>query len=574
MRPTRHHAYWPEGVPHTLAPDGRTLPQRLEAVAARKPDKTAIDYYGRALSFGDFQRAVLALAGYMQQRLEVRRGDRVLLLMQNCPHFCVAYYAILRCGAVVVAANPMSTATELAYYAEDSGARVLLATQEMQDRIEPLLAHGLLSGCVIGACADMAGRPEDVPFMQIPPFVCEARRPITPVEAQSGMHDFAGAIEAGIAPMPMEVGAEDLAVVGYTSGTTGKPKGAMLSHRALALVVAQRSLWFSGSPDCSDLVILPINHIAGMCAINQALCEGRTMVLLSRWDAAAVPALIEQRRIDRWAAVTPMLVELLGRPELAQHDISSLKRLYGGATAMPESVAREVRDRLGVPYIECYGMTETCGSSHMNPPQAPRLACGGIPQINVDARVIDPDTGDELGPNMRGEIVMHGPMQFEGYWNKPEATREAFIELDGKRFVRSGDIGHYDEDGYFYITDRLKRMINASGLKVWPAEIEACLYGHPAVQEACVISAQDERRGETVKALVVLKPGAGGTLDGDALIAWARKRLAAYKAPRLIEFVQSLPKTGAGKVMWRVLQEQQTERDRRQRDATESTQAS
>ena len=209
-------------------------------------------------------------------------------------------------------------------------------------------------------------------------------------------------------------------------------------------------------------------------------------------------------------------------------------------------------------------MTEMCGSAHMNPPAAPRLACAGIPQINIDARVIDPESGMELGPNQQGEMVMHGPMQFSGYWNQPQATQEAFIELDGKPFVRSGDVGYYDKDGYFYVTDRLKRMINAAGLKVWPAEIEACLFMHPMVKEVCVIAALDSRRGETVKAMVVLKPESVGQLSCEELEAWARARLAAYKVPRIVEFVDGLPKTSAGKVMWRLLQDQQAERDREQ----------
>ncbi|MDM0015330.1 AMP-binding protein [Variovorax sp. J22P168] len=555
MTSKRHHKHWPDGVPHTLEAPGGTLYDRLEAVARRSPDKTAIDYYGRATSFRELHQAVLNLAGYLQQHLGVARGDRVMLLMQNCPQFIIGYHAIQRCDAVVVSLSPMSTPEEVAYFAADAGAHVMILTQDMLPRIDAALTGGLIAGCVVGACADMAGTDAQVPLVAPPEFVREPRRPCDRV-SRPQLHDFAGALAAGIEPRPMDSGPDDLAAIAYTSGTTGKPKGAMLRHGAFSLGVAQRSLWFAGAPECSDLIVLPMNHVAGMCAMNQAVCEGRTIVLLARWDAGAIPALIERCRIDRWAAVTPMLVELMDRPELAQHDVSSLQRLYGGATAMPAAVAREVRRRFGVPFIECYGMTETCGSSHMNPPQAPRLQCGGIPQINVDARVIDPVTGAELGPNEAGEIVMHCATQFDGYWQQPAATREAFIEIDGKAFVRSGDIGHFDEDGYFYITDRLKRMINASGLKVWPAEIEACLFGHPAVQEACVIGVSDARRGESVKALVVLRRAAAEGASSQSMIEFLRGRLAAYKVPRLVEFVDALPKSGTGKVLWRQLQAQ------------------
>lgn len=551
---TRHHRHWPEGVPHTLEAPPRTLFSYLEEAARRHPGKTAINYYGKSTSFRELHRAVQSLAGYMQQHLEVRAGDRVLLLMQNCPQFVIAYHAIQRCDAVVVGLSPMSTTEEIAYYAQDGGARVLLTTQEMLSRVEPLLADGRIGGCIVGACSDMAGNARETPALRIPDFVAEERLPLDPVR-HARVHGFMDALAAGIDPRSMEAKADDLAVIGYTSGTTGRPKGAMLTHRAFALAVSQRALWFSADPDCSDLIVLPMNHVAGMCAMNQSVSEGRTIVLLARWDAAAVPALIEHHRIDRWAAVTPMLMDLLSGDELAKHDISSLKRLYGGATAMPEAVARLVRERFGVPYIECYGMTETCTSSHINPPQAPRLQCAGIPQINVDSRIIDPETGGQLGPLEQGEIVMHTPAQFEGYWNQPEATASAFIEIDGKRFVRSGDIGYYDEDGYFYVTDRLKRMINASGLKVWPAEVEACFFEHPAVREVCVIAVQDAKRGETVKALIALKPSAEGVTTPESLIEFARSRMAVYKAPRIIEFVDELPKTGAGKVMWKHLQD-------------------
>jgi len=560
-RLTRHYEHWPADVPRTLPTPQRTLYSHLAADAAETPDRIAIDYYGGQTSYLALNQAVVNLAGYLQQRLGVARGDRVLLMMQNCTQFVIGYYAILRANAVVVTISPMSTAEEIAYFVADSGGRVMIIMQDMLDSVLPLLADKRLAGCVVGAYCEMAGRPENVPFMQIPDFVLEPRRqPVSDAE-----HDFATALAAGIRPTAMACGGSDLAVIAYTSGTTGKPKGAMLSHRAWVTIMAQRALWLGDPSGRSDLIVLPMGHIAGMGGMNQAIYQARTMIMLARWDASAVPELIERHRINRWVAVTPMLVDLMARPELAAHDISSLKRLYGGAIAMPEAVAREVKERLGVPFIECYGMTETCGATHLNPPQATRLQCAGIPQIDVDARVIDPESGAELGPNQHGEIIMNAPIQFDGYWNKPDATREAFLEIEGRRFFRTGDIGYYDEDGFFYITDRLKRMINAAGMKVWPTEIENLLFKHPAVREACVISAYDERRGETVKALIVLKETARGCLTPDELIDWAREQMAVYKIPRLVEFVDSLPKTVAGKVLWRVLQEEQNQRDRKHR---------
>jgi len=222
---------------------------------------------------------------------------------------------------------------------------------------------------------------------------------------------------------------------------------------------------------------------------------------------------------------------------------------------MPAALAKKLEDVFHLPYVEGYGLSETMAPTHINPPQRPKRQCGGIPIFNTDARVLDVEKGTELEVGEVGEIIVSGPQIFRGYWKQPEATAEVFLEHDGKRFFRTGDLGYYDEDGYFFITDRLKRMINTSGFKVWPAEVEALLYGHPAIQEACVIGAPDGYRGETVKALVVLKKGK--TTEAKDITDWARDKMAAYKVPRLVEFVEQLPKTPTGKILWRELQEKE-----------------
>jgi fatty-acyl-CoA synthase len=228
---------------------------------------------------------------------------------------------------------------------------------------------------------------------------------------------------------------------------------------------------------------------------------------------------------------------------------------------MPDALAARLKALTGLDYIEGYGMSETMAATHINPLHRPKRQCLGLPVFDVDARVINPDTLAELGAGETGEIVVHGPQIMQGYWRNPEATRDAFIALDGRRFLRTGDLGHVDAEGYFFMTDRLKRMINASGYKVWPAEVEALMYHHPAIQEACVIGVRDARRGESVKALVVLRPERRGLVSEQDVIDWAHDHMAAYKSPRTVEFVESLPRSGSGKVMWRELQEQQAARD-------------
>jgi len=296
-------------------------------------------------------------------------------------------------------------------------------------------------------------------------------------------------------------------------------------------------------------------HVTGMQAgMNAPLYRGATIVLLSRWDRDCAALQIARAKVTTWSAITTMLVDFLANPRLGDYDLSSLRILGGGGAAMPEAFAAKLKEVFGLDYVEGYGLSETMAPTHINPPHRPKRQCGGIPIFNTDARILDVETRAELGPGKVGEIVVHGPQVFKGYWRQEQATRDAFIDHDGKRFFRTGDLGYYDEDGYFFITDRLKRMINASGYKVWPAEVEAMLYGHPGIQEACVIGAPDGYRGETVKAVIVpRKPG----LNAEEVIEWARSRMAAFKVPRIVQFVDQLPKTATGKILWRELQEKE-----------------
>jgi fatty-acyl-CoA synthase len=243
-------------------------------------------------------------------------------------------------------------------------------------------------------------------------------------------------------------------------------------------------------------------------------------------------------------------------PNIARYDLASIAKLSGGGAPMPAAVAARLEAR-GISYIEGYGLTETMAPTHINPPGRIKKGCLGVPIYGVEAKIVDPDTLLEVPPGETGEIVMRGPQIFAGYWNKPEDTARAFIELDGKRFFRSGDLGRVDSEGYFFIVDRLKRMINASGFKVWPSEVEAQIYQHPAVVEVCVIAMKDAYRGESVKAVIVLRPEVVGRIDAPQLIDWCRENMAAYKVPRSIEFVEALPKSGSGKIMWRQLQERE-----------------
>ena len=535
MKFTRHFAHWPPGQPQTLELPPTTVYDNLADSAARFPDRAAIDYYGRRLTYAELKRQVDALAGYLQHRRHVGRGERVILYAQNSPQFVIAYYAILRAGAVVVPVNPMNRTEELRHYVEDSDAKLAIAGIDVLREIEPL---GIEILPIV--YADYLA-PSDLP---IPAFI-----------NVPGPGTWKEAIAAGLAPGPMAARPDDLAVMPYTSGTTGKPKGCMHTHRSIQATTISYLYWRGAQDESIVLSALPMFHVTGMQAgMNAPIHVAATIVILSRWDRDVAGMQIQRAKVTNWSAITTMLVDFLSNPRLDQYDLSSLKVLGGGGAAMPEALARKLEDVIGLPFVEGYGLTETMAPSHINPPHRPKRQCGGIPFFNTDARVIDVESRRELGPKEVGEIIVHGPQVFQGYWKQPQASAEAFIEHDGKRFFRTGDLGYYDEEGYFFITDRLKRMINCSGFKVWPAEVESMLYAHPAIQEACVIGTRDGYRGETVKAIVVLKKKDTSAQD---IIDWARERMAAFKVPRVVEFVEQLPKTATGKILWRQLQEEE-----------------
>jgi fatty-acyl-CoA synthase len=321
--------------------------------------------------------------------------------------------------------------------------------------------------------------------------------------------------------------------------------------------------WFGADAQQVVLAVLPFFHVTGMQgSMNGPIHAGATIVLLARWQREAAAELIQRYRVTNWTNIPTMVIDFLMNPKIAAYDLSSIKRIGGGGAAMPEAIAQKLHDLCGLTYVEGYGLSETIAPTHINPPDRPKKQCLGIPIFDTDSRVIDPETLRELGPNEVGEIVSHGPQIFDGYWQNPEATEAAFIELDGRRFFRTGDLGRVDEEGYFFIVDRLKRMINASGYKVWPAEVEMLMYQHPDIQEACVIGALDTYRGETVKAVVVLKPERKGKVSEDDIIEWCKTQMAAFKYPRVVEFRDRLPKSATGKVQWRQLQEEQQAEDR------------
>jgi len=556
---TRPHAVaWPARLPRSLVIPETTLWFNLEVSARRYPDKAAHVFFGRELSFRELHRQAEALAGWLQAH-GVRAGDRVLLFMQNCPQFVVAFYAVQRADAVVVPVNPMNRAEEFSHYITDPQARVALTTADLAPivadanvlvPVEQRLRHLLVT-----RFADTL--PAEIPEAEAPPLAWRDWLWADPPLPEGAVR-WLDALAAGLPAAPPTARPDDLALLPYTSGTTGLPKGCMHSHRTLMPNVIGGGLWSQSSAETVSLGVVPMFHITGMLyGVLAPVYQGSTVVLMPRWDRELAGRLISARHVSHWTCIPTMIIDLFGSPNYRSFDLSSLCYLSGGGAAMPHAVAERLRQEFGLHFAEGYGLTETAAPSHANPPDRAKLQCLGIPLFGTDSRIVDPETLQELPDGETGEIVTHGPMVFKGYWGHPEATRAAFIEIDGKPFFRTGDLGRRDEEGYFFLTDRLKRMINASGFKVWPSEVELLLFKCPLVQEACIVAARDAYRGETVKAVIVLRDGARATTTEQDIIDWAREHMAVYKVPRIVQFVDALPKSGSGKVMWRQLQERE-----------------
>ena len=541
--------FWPRTLPRHLTVPATNLVFNLDVSAARYPDKPAIIFYDTPLTYAGLRNEVELVAGYLQAECGVARGDRVLLYMQNSPQFVIAYYAILRANAVVVPVNPMNLTEELRHYVGDTGASTIFVPQDLVKQVAPLVGPGLRH-VLVATYSDHLTRPTD---LDVPEFVAAPRRALE----GEGVVPWRDMLARGCRPGPLTAGPDDLCAMPYTSGTTGLPKGCMHTHRSVMYNAVAGVQWFGAQQDSVALSVLPLFHVTGMQGgMNGPIFIGGTIVLMARWDRDTAAECIRRHRINATQLISTMVIDLLSSPRIDDYDLSSIARLSGGGAAMPDAIAQKMHDLLGIDYVEGYGMSETIAPTHINPPERTKKQCLGIPIQDVDARVVDADTLRTLGVGEVGEIVVHGPQVMQGYWNNPQATSDTFVDIDGKRFLRTGDIGTVDEDGYFFMVDRLKRMINASGYKVWPAEVEALMYRHPAIREVCVVSAFDARRGETVKAVVALKDGFAGRVTEAEIIDWAHQNMAAYKSPRIVVFCDALPKSATGKVQWRALQDQ------------------
>lgn len=545
-----HFEFWPKRVSKSLTVPETTIYDNLAISAKKYPHKTALVYYGARYTYREIEEQVEALAGFLEKGLGAEKGERILLFMQNSPQFLISYYAILRIRGIVVPINPMNTAEELAFYIKDGGIRIGIVGQELYNRVQELEESAALKAVIAAAYSEYAGEEEG-----LPPAAAEEARTL------EGAVSWRSAIGSGDVPSEYSGVPEDIAVMPYTSGTTGLPKGCVHTNRSVQANIVGTYHWMNTTSDVVVLGTLPLFHVTGMVhSMHAPIYGGAEIVMLTRWDRNYAAKVIERYGCTHWTNISTMVVDFLSNPDLGKYDLSSLQVVSGGGAPLPAAVGEKLTAITGLKYVEGYGLSETISQTHFNPPDRPKLQCLGIPSFDVDARVIDPSSGRMLDHGEEGELVVKGPQVFQGYFNRDDENRSAFIELEGVPFFRTGDIVRMDEEGYFFLVDRVKRMINAAGFKVWPTEVESLLYKHPAIQQACVVGIPDPRRGETVKAFVILHEGNEGEVTEAEIIEWAKGEMAAYKYPRVIEFRTSFPTTSSGKILWRKLQDEEKQK--------------
>jgi long-chain acyl-CoA synthetase len=537
---------YPEGQPADITPEHATVLEVFEASLAAAPDAVAIRYFDGVLTFADLDAASDGLAVGLAEA-GFAPGDRMGLYVQNDPAFVIGLLGAWKAGGAAVAINPMNKARELTYLLTDSGATALLCLEELYTSV----ARDVLPGtqvCTVVTCSALDRQSRDDPRV-----LGDVKR-----DRPEGTLDLEElvATHAGREPAPASLTGDDVAILTYTSGTTGVPKGAMNTHANMVFNACAYRDWMRLTPDDSVLGVAPLFHITGLVGhVAVALLVPCPLVLAHRFHPEVVLEAIREHRPTFTVGSITVFIALSGGPGVGREDFASLRTIYSGGAPIAPAVTDSFEEKTGRYIHNIYGLTETNSPSHAVPlgrrapvdPNSGALSVG-VPVYNTVVRILGED-GAELPPGEVGEIVTSGPQVVPGYWGKPEATAES---LPGGE-LRTGDVGFMDEQGWFYLVDRKKDMINAAGYKVWPREVEDVLYGHPAVREAAVVGVPDEYRGESVKAFVSLKPGSSVTPE--EVIAFARERMAAYKYPRTVEIVEELPKTTTGKILRRELRD-------------------
>lgn len=553
---SKWHDHYPDEIPTNIPYDDRPLHAFLEESAVNYKEKKAIHFMGKEMSFLEIHTEAKKTANYMQS-LGLQKGDRVAVMLPNCPQAVISYYGILMAGAIVVQTNPLYTERELEYQLIDSGSTWIICLDILLPRVSNVRENTSIKHTIVTCIKDYLPFPKNIiyPFIQKKEY-----NMVVKVEASNHTHVWESMIKYTSTNFKkINVNAkEDLALLQYTGGTTGPPKGVMLTHYNLVANVQMCLAWLYKTERGEEVVlgVLPFFHVYGMTTVmNMGIMQGSKIILLPKFDPKDVLKTIHKQKPTLFPGAPTIYVGLLNHADLNKYDLSSIKACISGSAGLPIEVQEQFERATGGRLVEGYGLTETSPVTHANFLWTKRVNGSiGVPWPDTDCKIIDMDTMEETEIGEIGEIVVKGPQIMKGYWNNPEETDSTL--KDG--WLYTGDLGYMDEEGYFYIVDRKGDMIIAGGYNIYPREIEEVLYEYDNIQEVVIAGIPDQYRGETVKAFIV--PKAGFTLQEEELNVHCRNHLAPYKVPTTYEFREELPKTAVGKILRRQLIQEEKEK--------------
>lgn len=542
--------YYDPEIPHHLNYPRIPLHSLLDETASKNPENPCTNFFGRRLSYQQMKNLSDRFATSLSN-LGVRKRDRVVLMLPNSPQFLIAYYGLLKAGAVVVPLNPLSVERELQFFLNDTGAEVIITLPLFLEKVASLKEKTSLTYIVCSRIADF------LPFPLNLVQGLKERKLIRRVSCP-GLVDFKELLKKAPPPgwQPDPLPLDELAVLIYSGGTTGMAKGVMLSQFNLVANAHQVIAWANLTDEQGVLAVLPLFHGFGMSVtMNAAILAGGEIILIPRFNAKTVAKAIQKYQPSFFIGVPTMFVQLSHLPGIERYNFRSLRGIFVGAAPLTRSIKEEFEKKTGGRMIEGYGLTESTTAIMANPYHGlHKIGSIGIPFPDVDAKIVSIEDGRELGPGELGEIALRSPSVMLGYYHHPEETQKTII--DG--WLYTGDIGYMDQDGYFYITDRKKDLIIVGGFNVFPREIDELIYQHPKVKEGITIGIPDPHKGERIKVYLVLKEGQQGTPE--EFIAYFKERLTPYKVPSIVEFRRELPKSMIGKILRRALREEEMQK--------------
>lgn len=545
--------HYPKEIPTSISYDEKTLHSYLEETAANQPNREALHFMGKDMTYSEVYEEALKLSSQLQ-KLGVVKGDRVAIMLANSPQAVICYYGALMAGAIVVQTNPLYVERELEHQMNDSQAKVMICLDLVYPRVRAVRSKTSLEHVLVTSIKDYLPFPKK----NLYPLVQRKNAALAKQVVYDSTTHQLKKIMAEAKPEKLDISfnpKEDIALLQYTGGTTGPAKGVMLTHYNLVVNTMQSSAWMYGIDRKKETIMaaLPFFHVYGMTTVmNISIMHGAKMIIVPRFEPVPILKAIQKHKVTVFPGAPTMYVGLINEPTVNKYDLSSIEACLSGSAPLPLEVQQTFEKLTGGKLVEGYGLTETSPVAISTPIWGKRKEGSiGIPWPDTEAAIYDPETEGPAPAGKIGEIMLKGPQVMKGYWNRPEDTAAVF---HGNWFL-TGDMGYMDEEGYFYIVDRKKDMIIAGGFNIYPREIEEVLYEHEAIKEAAVIGVPDPYRGETVKAFLVFKDGKNAT--DEEIEAFCREHLASFKVPRLFERREELPKTIIGKVLRRVLVEEE-----------------